>query len=254
MHQRLNAGSTVYDDIGDGYARRRRPDPRIARLVTQALGDAETVINVGAGTGSYEPEDRVVVAVEPSSTMVRQRPRSSAPVIRAAAEALPAEDRTFDVATAFLTIHHWQDRAAGYRELRRVADRTVVLTYDPDVHAQLWLVQEYVPEVAELDRRRGFTLAEVVDALEPADIVPVPIPADCTDGFLMAFWRRPEAYLDPTVQQTTSGLAFSDPTRLRQGLDRLRADIASGAWHERHGELLERDTFDAGLRLIVRAH
>jgi hypothetical protein len=241
----------VYDVLGNRYSSGRHTDPRIERVVMEALASGESVINVGAGTGSYEPTDRRVLAIEPSSEMLRQRPPDAAPAIQAIAEALPVKSRSFDVATAILTVHHWTDRLAGYRELRRVAERVVVLTYDPDVHERQWIVAEYAPEVGELDRRRGFTVAEVVEALDASEVVTIPIPADCTDGFLMAFWRRPEAYLDPEIMRTNSGFALSEPKRLREGLQRLQEDLRTGAWHAAHADLLDAETYDAGLRLIV---
>lgn len=245
------ASMTTYDEIGTGYADGRRTDPRIERVVHAALGDAERVINVGAGTGSYEPHDRIVVAVEPSLLMLRQRSRNAAPAVRAVAECLPFEDNTFDAAMATLTVHHWTDRARGYREIRRVARRVVVLAYDPDVHEQQWIVRDYVPQVGELDRQRGLTLEELIDALDATVVLPVLIPADCTDGFLMAYWRRPEAFLDPKVQQANSGFVLSDRRAVEAGLRRLDEDLRSGRWHEKYGGLLELEAFDAGLRLVV---
>jgi Methyltransferase domain len=206
------------------------------------------VVNVGAGTGSYEPADREVVAVEPSEAMIAQRPAGAAPVVRAHAEALPFADGSFDAAMAVLTDHHWGDRCAGLRELRRVARRAVVLTFDPAFTDAFWLVAEYLPGFHELP---GMTVDELAACLGGADIVPVPIPADCTDGFLGAFWRRPEAYLDPRVRAGISVFARVPPGEVDACVRALRADLESGAWRERHADLLGLDELDLGYRLLV---
>lgn len=240
-----------YRDLGQGYAEARRPDPRVAALIHEALGDARTVVNVGAGAGSYEPTDRDVVAVEPSATMIAQRPPGSARVIQGVAEDLPFADQEYDAALAVLTVHHWTDAPAGLRELRRVARRQVVLTWDPAAIAEVWLVRDYLPEIAV--RERGLaTLDAVVSGLGPAaEVRVVPVPMDCTDGFLAAHWRRPEAYLDPAVRRSMSAFAKIPDGVLLPAMDRLRADLASGAWAARNAELFDRDSFDAGYRLVV---
>lgn len=244
--------SAVYDRIGVGYARTRRPDPRIAAQVAAALGDARSVVNVGAGSGSYEPDDRYVIAIEPSSVMIHQRPAGSAPAVQAAAQSLPLADAAVDAALAVLTVHHWPDKARGLRELRRVArDRVVVLSWDFEVWEAFWLVREYFPCVRELDRARAIPLDEIVHGLGGGRSIPVPIPHDCVDGFHGAFWRRPEAYLDPEVRRGISTYAIMDPPLLERGLARLAADLDSGAWRERHADLLERDEIDLGYRLVV---
>lgn len=238
--------------MGGGYARRRRPDPRIAAQLHAALGDARTVVNVGAGAGSYEPGDRDVVAVEPSPVMRAQRPDGSAPCVDARAESLPFADGAFDVAMAVLTVHHWSDWRAGCAELRRVARRQVVLTWDPDWIGRFWLVAEYLPEIAEVDRASfGTTLEEQAAALGDARADVVPIPHDCTDGFLAAFWRRPEQYLDPAVRAGMSVFVKAGEEAIAGGLARLEADLRSGAWNDRHADLLERDAIDLGYRLLV---
>jgi len=243
--------SKTYDEIGRVYASHRRPDPRIAAAVQRALADAATVVDVGAGTGSYEPRDRVVVAVEPSAVMVAQRPRSAPPVVRATAEALPFPDRAFDAAMAMLTVHHWPERAHGLRELRRVADRVVVLTFDAEVHNDFWLFRDYVPAAREIVNRQAHLVDQLVDALGPARVEVVPVPHDCTDGFGWAYWRRPELYLDPDVRACISCLAQLPPEDIEPGMERLRHDLASGAWHERHRDLLDRTEVDGGYRLVV---
>ena len=239
-----------YDTIGRGYAAHRRSDPRFERAIHAALGDATSVVNVGAGTGSYEPRDRSVVAVEPSSEMVAQRAPDAAPVVRGVAEALPFVDATFDAALAVLTMHHWSDLRAGCAELRRVAGRSVVLGFEPIVGQDFWLL-DYVPEIGVLDATAP-SVAEVVDALGGvAEIAPVLVSHDCEDGFLGAYWRRPERYLDPTVRAGMSGFTLLDPSVVEPGIERLRRDLESGEWQQRHADVLARDETDLGYRLLV---
>ncbi|WP_238007466.1 methyltransferase domain-containing protein [Dactylosporangium sp. AC04546] len=241
----------IYDAIGTTYAGTRRPDPRIGALITAALGDARSVVNVGAGAGSYEPP-QTVVAVEPSAVMIGQRPAGAAPVVRARAEALPLAGDAADAVMALLTVHHWTDLEAGIAELRRVARRRiVVLTWDPLVFRGFWLVSEYLPEAAAFDEARAVPVDRLTELLGGARVTPVPVPHDCTDGFGAAFWRRPEAYLEPAVRSGISMLAQFGEEAVRPGLDRLAADLESGRWHERHADLLERADFDAGYRLLV---
>ena len=243
-----------YRALGAGYARVRQPDPRIARQLDAALGDAATVINVGAGTGSYEPQGRRVLAVEPSATMLSQRPAGSAPAVRALAEQLPCGDGQFDAALALLTVHHWRDLPAGLAELRRVSRRQLVFTWDAAVMARYWLVADYLPEVAR--RERGLaTLDAVAAGLDGpgrhVSVHVIDVPWDCTDGFLAAYWRRPWSYLDDVVRAGMSGVASLPGTVLQPALTRLAGDLRSGEWHRRHGDLLDRDHFDAGYRLVV---
>lgn len=240
--------TALYDRIGVGYAGLRRPDPRIARAVEDALGDARSVVNVGAGSGSYEP-GTTVLAVEPSRCMVAQRSRGSAPVVQAVAGALPLRDGAVDAALAVLTTHHWPEVAVGLAEMARVARRQVVLTFDLAVLADLWLY-DYVP--AEVFRTAEVTaLDDVLTAWPRAQVLPVPVPADCTDGFLAAYWRRPEAYLDEDVRAAISTFALLRREILQPALERLRADLADGTWAARHGALRERDSLDCGYRLVV---
>lgn len=238
----------LYDTIGVDYDRLRRRDPRIARQINAALGNALTVVNVGAGAGSYEPHDRKVTAVEPSAEMIRQRPRGSAIAVQASAEALPFSDATFDAAMAVLTVHHWKDQAAGLRELRRVArGPVVILTYDPA--ARPWLT-DYLPELAALDEAQMPPLSFYRKHLGSVTIAPVLVPHDCRDGFLYAFWRRPEVYLDARYRKGSSSFwALSDA--LDPGLARLERDLASGAWDERYGDLAKLASYDAGYRLVI---
>ena len=213
------------------------------------MGDAASVVNVGAGTGSYEPTDRRVVAVEPSLAMIRQRPAGSAPVVQASATHLPFRDAAFAAALAVLTVHHWPDRARGLAELARVAhDRLVIVTWDP-ASAGFWLVEDYFPALLEIDRRIFPSLEEFRRVLGPLDVHPLPVPHDCTDGFLGAYWRRPHAYLDPGVRGAIS--TFSKIRDVDAGLARLRRDLEDGTWERRHGHLALRSELDLGYRLVI---
>jgi SAM-dependent methyltransferase len=243
-----------YQTIGFGYSRHRRPDPRIAAQIDQALGSANTVVNVGAGTGSYEPHNRQVTAVEPATVMMRQRLPGSAPVIQGYAESLPFPDRSFDAAMAILTVHHWTDAAAGLAELRRVSNRQVVLTWDPAITARFWLVEDYLPEIAEADA--GLASVDFVQTWfrrhgAQVTVAPVPVAADCTDGFLGAYWRRPHCYLDPRARAAVSALANLDQHPVERAMQRLKVDLATGRWHLRHRHLFNDDTLDLGYRLVT---
>jgi SAM-dependent methyltransferase len=242
-----------YDASRAAYAATRRQDPRIAAAIERALGDARTVLNVGAGAGSYESPERDVTAVEPSATMRAQRPPDAAEAIDAHAEALPFGDAGFDAGLAVLTVHHWRDPARGLAELRRVArGPVVVLTFDPDQAGAFWLVRDYLPEAGELDRARFPTIAATVEALGgDASVERVPIPHDCRDGFLGAFWRRPERYLEPAIRPGISTFGEIDPEVLERALTRLRNDLDSGRWRRRYGGLLSRSELDLGYRLVV---
>ncbi len=248
----MTAKAAIYDGIGRAYSRHRRPDPRIAAQIGRALGSARTVVDVGAGTGSYEPADRVVVAVEPSLVMAAQRPVDAAPVVRAVAESLPFPDDCFDAALAVLTIHHWIDVPGGLREMARVAPGVVVLTFDPVVHGGFWLFTDYVPEVNELPSNLVLPPEAVAEIIGADRIEPVMIPSDCVDGFNWAFWQRPEEYLDPEVRACMSGLAILPDDLVARRMDRLRADLADGTWQARHGDLVHDDVIDGGLRLVIR--
>ncbi len=241
----------TYDSIGATYNSTRRPDPRIGQVIWSALGDCRSVLNVGAGTGAYEPADRTVVAVEPSVTMRRARPEGSAPCVAGTAESLPFDDRSFDAAMAILTVHHWSDSRAGLRELRRVArHRVLVVHWDQAVINQFWLA-DYFPEAFAFDRGRAPSLQEVCAALGPdVDVVPLPVPHDCQDGFGAAYWRRPEAYLDPAARAGISMLAQTEHER-GDGVERLRQDLADGTWAARHHALLDQAELDCGYRIVV---
>lgn len=240
----------LYDRIGTGYALGRRTDPRWMAPILVALGTARSIADVGAGTGSYEPADRTVLALEPSVEMIRQRPPGASPAVRAVAEALPVRDQGVDAALAVLTVHHWTDWRAGLAELRRIAPLQVVLAYDTRRHAEFWFVREYVPEIAELELSRPGA-DDIATELGAADVTTLPVPWDFTDGVFPAYWRRPAAYLDPGVRRACSALAQTDPGAVERGVRRLREDLDSGRWHEDHRDLLGLDEWDAGFRLIV---
>lgn len=247
----MSEASAIYERIGPGYASQRQPEPRWVARISEALYGVRTLVNIGAGSGSYEPDGCRVIAVEPSPTMIGQRRSGSAPVVRAVAEALPFPDGCFDAALAVLTVHHWLDATRGLGEMRRVAGRQVVLTWDPGVFArEFWLVRDYLPEIGRKESGIA-TLASVSAGLGSADVRPLAVPVDCIDGFLGAFWRRPHAYLDPTVRAAMSGLALLDPAVVDKGLARLADDLNSGAWLERNGALLSLSELDLGYRLVV---
>ena len=244
--------TVLYDRIGVDYAARRRPDARWMARIRAALGDAERVVNVGAGSGSYEPARGRVVAVEPSEVMLAQRPSGAAPAVQAIAEALPFADGSFDAALAVLTLHHWSDPMGGLAELRRVARRQVLVTWSPEVAArELWFARDYLPEIFEAERGAA-TLDAALDGLPGARVEPLLVPADCTDGFLGAWWRRPEAYLDAGVRGAISGIARLPDTVVAPAVARLADDLASGRWAERCRDILDRDALDMGYRLVVR--
>jgi hypothetical protein len=242
---------TTYDRTGVGYASVRRGDPRIAARVESALGDARSLVNVGAGTGSYEPAGREVTAVEPSEVMIGQRAPDAAPAVRASAEALPFEDESFDAAMAMITVHHWADLEAGVGEMRRVArDRVVVLTFERDL-ADFWFC-EYFPRAYEIHAAFMPPLDRLAEIMGDASIEAVPIPRRCTDGFFLALWDRPEMHLDPEVRRGSTIWHEMTQEDSGPGLVRLAADLESGAWDERHGHLREKTPeLDLGLRLLV---
>lgn len=240
----------LYDTIGTTYTVTRRTEPRIAAQVWAALGDARTVLNVGAGTGSYEPSDRDVTAVEPSAVMRALRPAGAAHCVAATAESLPFEDQSFDAAMALSTVHHWQDPIAGLREMRRVARRVVVLTCDTTERSwrgRFWLTRDYMPEIAASRVGLATELARAIGAR----MEPVLVPWDCADGLFEAYWRRPEAYLDEHVRRGISMWARIGPDAEQRAVRRLSDDLASGWWAERNRDLLQLDAADFGLRLLI---
>ena len=238
----------LYDRIGVGYSQYRRPDERIAKRIDSALGQARSVLNVGAGTGSYEPASRFVVAVEPSAEMIRQRSLTGTQSIQASADRLPFPDQSFDAVLAILTIHHWPDRDQGLAEMRRVArDCVVIFTWDPE-HPGFWLVQDYLPEFLVVDRPSFPSLPDIEKTIGAAEVHAVPIPADCSDGFLGAYWRRPEAYLDARARAAISTFSKVDSSA---GIARLRRDLEDGTWSDRYRALLSLSELDIGYRLVV---
>jgi SAM-dependent methyltransferase len=244
-----HAQAVLYDEIGASYPATRREDPRIATAIHAALGDARTVLNVGAGTGNYEPLDRQVLAVEPSAAMIELRPRDAARVVAARAEALPFGDSSFDATMTVLSDHHWEDRARGLCELRRVArQRVVVFTWDPRFADAFWLTRDYLPASKRLP---GMSIADIARCLGGARIEPVPIPHDCRDGFYHAFWRRPAAYLDERVRSAISVFARLQAREIADMVRRLRSDLETGVWKRRNGELLDLAEVDLGYRLLV---
>jgi SAM-dependent methyltransferase len=241
----------LYDAIGETYTATRRADPRIGALVADALSGAASVVNIGAGAGSYEPP-QTVAAVDPSLTMLRQRPAGAAPALLGEAEYLPLRDQCADAAMAILTIHHWSDLAAGIAEMRRVArERLVFLTWLPERFATFWLFEEYLPAAAKTDSDLAVPVDQLTAMLDRPRMQPVPIPHDCTDGVAAAYWRRPAAYLDPVVRAGMSALARTDEQALASGLARLASDLDSGEWQRNHADLLERDSLDIGYCLIT---
>jgi SAM-dependent methyltransferase len=240
----------LYDTIGTTYARTRRTEPRIAEQVWAALGDAQTVLNVGAGTGSYEPSDRDVTAVEPSSIMRAQRPAGAARCVAACAESLPFEDQSFDAAMAIATVHHWHDPVAGLREMQRVARRVVVFTCDTSDSSwrcRFWLTRDYLPEVAASRVGLATDLARAIGAR----MEPVLVPWDCADGFFEAYWRRPAAYLDEHVRRGISVWAGVGSDIEQRAVGSLRDDLESGRWAERNRGLLDLESAELGLRLLI---
>lgn len=243
---------TTYDRVGRGYTLTRQPDARIAAMITEALGDVRTVVNVGAGAGSYEPRQMTVVAVDPSIEMIRQRPIGSAPAVLARAESLPFRSRSFDAALAILTIHHWTSIADGVAELKRVANlRVVILTCDPECDNRFWLASHYLPEIIDLDRRQLPTIEQLAALLGEVEIREVPIPQDCKDGFQGAFWQKPEAYLDARIRRGISTFAKLPADTVDRGLTRLSDDLRSGRWEKLFGHLRTLDSIDLGYRLII---
>lgn len=249
---RTPAGDVDYDQHGIGYTRTRRTDPRIAAIVHQSLGDARTVLNVGAGAGSYEPEDRHVIAIEPSETMRAQRPAHLAPAIRGTAEQLPLDDRSVDASMAMLTVHQWRDLSQGLREMCRVTrGPVVILTFDGDAMERFWFTH-YAPELIETERRRFPKTDAIAAALGlSTEVHSIPIPGDCVDGFMEAFYARPEAFLDAAVRRSQSSWTFVSEEKQSEIVQKLRDDLQSGEWDRRFGEWRTRPVFDGSLRLLV---
>ncbi len=246
-----SAGDVDYGVIGGAYSRFRRPDPRIARYVRDALGNASSVVNVGAGAGSYEQTDLVVTAVEPSATMRDQRPSHLSAAIDATAEALPFPDKSFDSAMTTFSVHQWGDLESGLREMRRVTRGPVaILTCDPALAERFWLT-EYAPKVLSTEARRYPSPERIEATLGQIEVTPIPIPLDCTDGFNEAYYGRPEMLLDRDARSSCSAWSFLTEEETVAAVDRLGADLESGAWDERHSALRTQPTYEGSLVLIV---
>jgi SAM-dependent methyltransferase len=247
-----DAGDFDYDRLGHGYANRRQADPRIAAVIHDALGTAKTVLNVGAGAGSYEPEDRHVIAVEPSATMRAQRPRQLSPASRGSSEARPFDDGAVDASMAILSVHQWRDREAGLKEMRRVTrGAVVILTFDPDAFDRFWLLAD-AAELAEVERRRFPSIASICAALGgTTETRVVSIPFDCTDGFAESFYGQPERFLEPAVRRAQSGWGLLDAGAEERIVSRLAADLASGLWDRRYGVLRSQPSFEGAVRLVI---
>jgi SAM-dependent methyltransferase len=241
----LNA---LYDTIGKGYARFRQPDPRIAAAIEAALGDARSVVNLGAGTGSYESPNRIVTPIEPSATMIAQRPATAAKAIQGSAEAIPFPDKSFDAATAFLTTHHWADLEKGLREMKRVTRGPCVFLDHEMTALKFWMIADYFPETA-IDFGALLPLDAARNVFGEVRVVPVPVPHDCTDGFFCAYWRRPQLYLDPQVRAAISYFAKVDGVEER--MEKLRCDLDDGSWTRKNAHLLDKTEMDYGYRLVI---
>ncbi|MGH2973281.1 MAG: class I SAM-dependent methyltransferase [Solirubrobacterales bacterium] len=241
----------AYDRMGLNYSEVRRADPRFATAIWDALGDARSVLNIGAGTGSYEPPDREVIAVEPSPVMIAQRPPDAAAAIQGVAESIPLEDGSVDAAMGVFTMQHWDDVERGLAEVLRVTrDRVVLLTLDLDATEEMWLCRDYLPEIIENDRRMFPSIEQLESLLPNVEIETIPVPADCSDGFCIALWSRPEAFLDPDVRRASSIWHLLPQAVVDCGLERLSRDLESGEWDRRYQELRERPSLDVGLRLV----
>lgn len=247
--ERIEMTRTLYDQIGTGYSQRRRPDPRIEELIHSALGKPDSVANVGAGAGSYEPRGCRVIAIEPSAEMIRQRTPDSNFVVQAVAERIPLRTHAVDAAMAILTLHHWSDWRQGVHELRRVArGRIVIMTWDPEFEG-FWLTDRYFPRILELDKTIFPTTRDIARELGGGEILKVPIPHDCVDGMLGAYWRRPAAYLDAGTRSSIS--SFARLPGMDEGLRQLEAELRDGTWKDLYGELLSQDDLDIGYRLVI---
>jgi SAM-dependent methyltransferase len=241
----------AYDRMGVDYSEVRRADPRFEAAIWAALDDARTVLNVGAGAGSYEPPDREVIAVEPSPVMIGQRPPGAAPAIRGVAESLPLEDKSVDATMGVFTMQHWDDVDRGLAEVLRVTrDRVVFLTLDLDVTTEMWLCRDYLPEIIEHDCEMFPTITHLESVLPNVSVEPLPVPSDCTDGFCVALWGRPEAHLDPGTRRSSSTWHRLSNSVVEPALDRLRRDLESGEWDRRYGALRTQASLDVGLRLV----
>ncbi|MGN8022559.1 class I SAM-dependent methyltransferase [Phyllobacterium sp. 22229] len=251
-HKDGSAGDANYGVIGTGYTQYRQPDPHIAEFIRAALGDARTVLNVGAGAGSYEPVDREVTALEPSASMRAQRPPHLPVAVDGVAENLPFPDQSFDASMATFTVHQWPDLAAGLAEMRRVTRGVIlILSCDPDELHRSWLA-EYAPEMIAVEARRYPSMRSIRDGLGGrAEIIPVPIPLNCIDGFGEAYYGRPERLLEKGARLANSAWSFVDPSVAERFVDRLGDDLDTGVWDAMYGSLRKQPFFEGSLRLII---
>jgi SAM-dependent methyltransferase len=244
--------SPAYDRIGLSYSHVRRADPRFEAAIWRALGDSRSVLNVGAGAGSYEPLDRKVIPVEPSPVMIAQRPAGAAPAIQGVAESLPLQDKSVDATMGVFTMQHWDNVDLGLAEVLRVTrKRIVLLTLDIDVMAEMWLCRDYLPEIATHDRETFPSIAHLQAILPRLHVETIPVPTDCTDGFCIALWSRPEMHLDPDVRRASSIWHLLEPAIVESALERLRNDLRSGEWDRRYGRLRAQAALDVGVRLAT---
>jgi SAM-dependent methyltransferase len=242
----------AYDRMGVDYSDVRRADPRFETAIWAALGEAKSVLNVGAGAGSYEPTDREVIAVEPSPVMIAQRPKGAAPAVQGVAESLPLDDRSVDATMGVFTMQHWDDVDRGLAEVVRVTrERVVFVTLDVPVTAEMWLCRDYLPEIIEHDSEMFPTIEHLADVLPNSRVEPLPVPSDCTDGFCIALWSRPEEFLDPDVRRASSIWHLLPDAAVQPALARLQRDLESGEWDQRYGELRTQTSLDVGLRLVT---
>ena len=241
--------SANYEIVGKDYSELRQPDPRITQIISSHLNDMESIVNIGAGSGSYEPEGKIIAAVEPSETMIRQRiEKPGTYVYQASAENLPFDSNSYDAALAVLTIHHWDSWEKGLSEAYRVAIEKVVLLTWFGMPQGFWLF-DYLPELESVDEVLFPSIGQISSVIGEVDVVPVPIPKDCTDGFLCAYWARPEMYLDAKVRSAIS--TFSRISDISEGLHKLASDLESGSWHKKYGHFLDLNEYDLGYRLVV---
>jgi SAM-dependent methyltransferase len=242
----------AYDRMGIDYSQVRRADPRFEAAIWAALGDARTVLNVGAGAGSYEPPDREVIAIEPSPVMIAQRPSGAAPAIQGVAEDIPLEDKSVHATMGVFTMQHWDDVDRGLAEVLRVTrHRIVFLTLDLNVTAEMWLCRDYLPEIIEHDRETFPTITHLENRLPKVRVETMPVPADCSDGFCVALWSRPEAHLNSEVRRSSSIWHLLPSATVESALARLRRDLESGEWDRRYGSLRTQASLDVGLRLVT---
>ena len=242
-----------YEHGGQKYSGQRKTDPRIAEYVHRALGNAKTVLNVGAGAGSYEPEDRYVIALEPSASMRSQRMNNGrTPAVIGFADTIPFDDNAFDASMALVTVHHWPDLDKGLKEMRRVTkDAVVIMTFDPDALNEFWNVH-YFPELIEVERQRYPSVDSLIKSLGGnCEVQKIPVPFDCTDGFQEAYYGRPEAFLEKDVRMSQSAWGFLPAGLEEQYVQALANDLASGEWDRKYGHYRKEPDFTCALRLII---